>query len=33
LRPGSVIIVTPEPLGAGSPGLEVTVLEDETNPR
>jgi hypothetical protein len=33
LRPGSVIIVTPEPLGAGSPGQEVTVLEDETNPR
>src|SRR5436190_22846605 len=33
LRPGSVIIVTPEPLGAGSPGKELTVLEDETNPR
>ena len=33
LRPGSVIIVTPEPLGAGSPGREVTVIEDETNPR
>jgi len=29
LRPGSVIIVTPEPLGAGSPGREQTVIEPE----
>ena len=31
LRPGSVIIVTPEPLGAGSPGREQTVIEPESD--
>ena len=32
LRPGSVIIVTPETLQAGSPGQETTVIADETSP-
>jgi len=32
LRPGSIIIVTPQPLKAGSPGKSLTVIEDdETN--
>lgn len=29
VRPGSVVIVTPEPLKAGSPGKSQTVFEDE----
>ena len=29
VRPGSVIIVTPESLRAGSPGRSQTVFEDE----
>lgn len=29
LSPGSVVIVTPQPLKAGSPGDKVTVIEDE----
>jgi L,D-transpeptidase catalytic domain len=33
LRPGSVVIVTPEPLSAGSPGQGVTVLEDQASSR
>jgi hypothetical protein len=33
LRPGSVVIVTPESLGAGSPGKALTVLEDEESKR
>ena len=33
LRPGSVVIVTPETLPAGSPGKEVMVLEADPNPR
>ena len=28
LRPGSIVIVTPQPLGQGSPGSEVTVIEN-----
>jgi len=33
LRPGSVVIVTPESLSAGSPGQALTVLEDQAAPR
>jgi hypothetical protein len=33
LRPGSVVIVTPETLQAGSPGQETTVIAEETSPR
>ena len=33
LRPGSVVIVTPESLGAGSPGKALTVLEDQDSSR
>ena len=33
LRPGSVVVVTPESLGAGSPGKSLTVLEDEKSRR
>lgn len=33
LRPGSVVIVTPETLQAGSPGQETTVIADETGAR
>ena len=33
LRPGSVVIVTPESLSAGSPGKGVTVLEDQASSR
>jgi hypothetical protein len=29
LTPGSVVIVTPQPLRAGSPGSPVTVIENE----
>jgi hypothetical protein len=29
LRPGSIVIVTPEPLGAGSTGSELTVIEND----
>jgi hypothetical protein len=29
VRPGSVVIVTPESLKAGSPGKDQTVFEDE----
>ena len=29
MRPGSVVIVTPEPLKAGSPGASTTVLADD----
>lgn len=29
LRPGSIVIVTPEPLRAGNAGAPVTVIEDE----
>jgi hypothetical protein len=29
LRPGSLVIVTPQPLGAGSPGSPLTVIENE----
>jgi hypothetical protein len=32
LRPGSVVIVTPEALRAGSPGRSQTVIEDEPAP-
>ena len=28
LRPGSIVIVTPQPLGAGSPGKELTVIDN-----
>jgi hypothetical protein len=28
LRPGSIVIVTNQPLGAGSPGKEVTVIDN-----
>ena len=31
VRPGSVVIVTPEPLKAGSPGKSQTVFEDEAS--
>ena len=33
LRPGSVIIVTPESLHAGSTGRSQTVLEEDMPPR
>ena len=33
LRPGSVVIVTPESLSAGSPGKGLTVLEDQVSSR
>lgn len=33
LRPGSVVIVTPESLGAGSPGKDLTVFEDQAASR
>jgi hypothetical protein len=29
LRPGSIVVVTPEPLRAGNAGVPVTVIEDE----
>jgi len=29
LRPGSIVIVTPQSLGAGSPGSSLTVIENE----
>lgn len=29
LRPGSIVIVTPRPLGAGEPGKELTVIEND----
>jgi len=28
LRPGSIVIVTPQPLGAGGPGKELTVIDN-----
>ena len=28
LRPGSIVIVTPQPLGQGSPGQELTVIDN-----
>ena len=33
LRPGSIVIVTPQPLGEGSPGSEVTVIENDPGVR
>ncbi|HEU0310885.1 MAG TPA: L,D-transpeptidase family protein [Sphingomicrobium sp.] len=33
LRPGSIVIVTPQPLRAGSPGSSATVIENEEEPR
>jgi hypothetical protein len=33
LRPGSIVIVTPQPLGAGSPGSELTVIENDPGVR
>jgi L,D-transpeptidase-like protein len=32
LSPGSIVIVTPQPLQAGSPGTHVTVIENEQPP-
>ena len=29
LRPGSIVIVTPQPLGVGEPGKELTVIEND----
>jgi hypothetical protein len=29
LRPGSIVIVTPKPLNAGSPGSSLTVIEND----
>ena len=31
VRPGSVVVVTPQSLKAGSPGQELTVIEDDPN--
>ena len=33
LRPGSIVIVTPQPLGAGEPGKELTVIENDEGRR
>ena len=33
LRPGSIVIVTPQPLGQGMPGSEVTVIENDAGTR
>jgi hypothetical protein len=33
LRPGSIVIVTPQPLGAGEPGKELTVIETDDSRR
>ena len=33
LRPGSVVIVTPQSLKAGDPGKQLTVIEDDQSPR
>ncbi|HVU31492.1 MAG TPA: L,D-transpeptidase family protein [Sphingomicrobium sp.] len=33
LRPGSIVIVTPRPLSAGSPGSSLTVIENDESPR
>ena len=33
LRPGSIVIVTPKPLKAGSPGSSLTVIENDESVR